>query len=281
MTNEKSAKSKRVSVSKRKLAKTAGEMEEAAVVAATTGTLETIHGAQRLETAGDIAETGAVFLAKGASDLTMAADEKLMSDRMAILSEAVAVAGIADVAQGAEILAGSEDVSVMSALVGMMSVDDIEHGLELARLSGELQTAGEMVEALRMPVLSKLLTDRAARLHEMSVEQIRRAISTDGISQVLATTGKRIGALGENEVEEGMARLTISEAASAQSEAMSKASEDLAVKGIEEMVVAGEITQVARAEAIEGAAEISSGSAVMGAAIAMDEMAATLKEKSE
>jgi hypothetical protein len=78
-----------------------------------------------------------------------------------------------------------------------------------------------------------------------------------------------------------MARLTISEAASAQSTAMSKASEDLAVKGIEEMVVAGEITQAARAEAIEGAAEISSGSAVVGAAIAMDEMAATLKEKSE
>jgi hypothetical protein len=79
----------------------------------------------------------------------------------------------------------------------------------------------------------------------------------------------------------GMARLTLSEAASVESEAMSKASENLAVKGIEELVIAGEVTQAARAEALEGVAEISSGSAVVGAALAMDEMADTLKEKSE
>jgi hypothetical protein len=113
------------------------------------------------------------------------------------------------------------------------------------------------------------------------VEQIRRAISTDGISQVLASSGKRISTLGENEVEEGLARLTLSDAAAVQSEAMSSVSEDLAVQGIEEMVVAGEVTKAARAEAAEGAAEIAGGSAVVGAALAMDEMAATFKEKSE
>ena len=107
MTNDKPTKSKRVSISKRKLANTAGAMEEAAVVAATVGTLEAVHGAEHRKAAGEIADAGSVLLAKGASDITQAADEQVMSDRMAFLSQAVAIAGIADIAQGAEILAGS------------------------------------------------------------------------------------------------------------------------------------------------------------------------------
>jgi hypothetical protein len=74
MAKKKRIKSNRVSISKRKLANTAGEMEEVAVVAATIGMQETVHYAGRLETAGDMAETGAALLAKGASDITQAAD---------------------------------------------------------------------------------------------------------------------------------------------------------------------------------------------------------------
>jgi len=79
MAEKKRIKSQRVSISKRKLANTAGEMEEAAFVAATIGIQETVHGAERLETAGDMSETGAVLLAKGASDITQAADVDVMS----------------------------------------------------------------------------------------------------------------------------------------------------------------------------------------------------------
>jgi hypothetical protein len=103
----------------------------------------------------------------------------------------------------------------------MMSADNIEHGLELARLSGELQTAGEMVAALQMPVLADFLSERAGRLHDMSVEQIRLAISTDGVSQVLAASGERITALGENEVGKDGA-LAVSSAVSEESAAKSK-----------------------------------------------------------
>ena len=202
-----------------------------------------------------------------------------MSDRMAILGQAVAIAGIADVAQGAEILAGSEDVGVMSALVGMMSVEDIEHGLELARLSGELQTASEMLQALKMPVLSTLLAERAARLHEMSVEQIRRAISTDGISQVCRHRRKTDWHPGRKRGTGRHGTPDFLGGGFRRERGNVKASENLAGRGIEEMVIAGEVTKAARAEAIEGVAEISGGSAVVGAAIAMDEMADTLKEK--
>jgi hypothetical protein len=281
MTGEKSTKSKRVSISKRKLADSAGEIENVAATAAFTGVQEATLGADRLVAAEDMAAAGAAMLAQGASDVTQAVDQKIMSDRMAILSDVVGVAGMADVAEGVAILAKSEDVKVLSALVGMMSTDGIEHGMELARLSGELQTASEMVEALKMPVLADLLSKRAARLHEMSVEQIRLAISTNGYSQILAATGQQISDLGENEVDEGMTRLTVSRAASEESAAMSIASDDLAAQGMEEMILAEKVGQAARLEANEGVSEISAGSAVVGAALALDNVAATLKKKSE
>jgi hypothetical protein len=281
MTINKTTKSRRVSVSKRKLAETADQMEGAAIVAAITGEQEVIHGTEQLNEAREMEEVGTAFIAKGASDVTRAVDEKVVSQRMAVLSDVVATAGVVDVAEGAEMLAASEDVGVVSALVGMMSREDIEHGLELARLSGELHTASELMNSLKMPVMAAFLTERAVRLHEMSIEQIRLAISTDGVSQILSAAEKRITTLGENEVEEGMVRMAVSEAVTAESAARSKASEDLAVQGIQEMVIGAEVSEAAREEAVEGTAEISSGSAVIGAALAMDDMAAALKEKSE
>ena len=281
MAKNKLAKSQRVSVSKRKLNEKADALEKAAVVTGVQGELEAIHGAERLDAAADMAAAGAVVMGKGASDLTRAEDTMLMSQRMAVLSDVVSAAGAADVAQGAAMLATSEDVTVMSALIGLMSVDDIEHGLELARLSGEMQTAGELIESLKMPVLSVFLAKRAARLHEMSVEQVRLALSTRAVSEVLASAGQKISALGENEVDEGVARLTVSAVVSEESAAMANASTELAVQGLEEMAMGAEIGKAARMEALESAAQISTGSATVGAALAMDEVAASLKKKSE
>jgi hypothetical protein len=281
MAKNKLAKPQRVSVSKRKLNEKADELETSAVVAGIQGELETIHGAKRLDAATDLAAAGAVVMGKGASDLTRAEDTRLMSERMAVLSEVVSAAGAADVAQGAAMLAASEDVSVMSALVGLMSADDIEHGLELARLSGEMQTAGELIESLKMPVLSVFLARRAARLHEMSVEQIRMALSTRAVSDVLASAGQKMSTLGENEMEEGVARLTVSAVVSEESVAMANASNELAAQGLEEIVAGAEIGRAARVEVMESANQISTGSAAVGASLAMEEVAATLRKKSE
>jgi hypothetical protein len=66
-----------------------------------------------------------------------------------------------------------------------------------------------------------------------------------------------------------------------ESAAMSNASDELAVKGFEEVVVGAEVGKLARAQAMESAAEISSGSAAVGAALAMNEVATSLKKKSE
>lgn len=210
-----------------------------------------------------MAATGAVLMGKGASDLTRAQDVKVMSDRMAVLGDVVGAAGITDIEEGVAMLAASEDVNVVSALMGLMSLEDIEHGLELARLSGEMLTAGELVQAIQMPVLAGFLTKRSARLHEMSLEQIRTAVSTKAVSQVLSAAGSKMEALGANEMNEGVTRLTMSAVAREESAAMSEASDELATKGFEEVVVGAEVGRLARAQAMESAAEISSGSAAV------------------
>ena len=84
-----------------------------------------------------------------------------------------------------------------------------------------------------------------------------------------------------NEVDEGITRLEVAGAVEARSAAMAQASEKLAVDGIEEIIAADELKQAARQEAIGGAKEISEGSAVVGAAIAIDDVATTLKGKSK
>ena len=49
----------------------------------------------------------------------------------------------------------------MSAVVGTMSRADLERGMELARLSGEMQAAGRIVQRMQMRVLASYLADRA------------------------------------------------------------------------------------------------------------------------
>ena len=281
MSSKKLAKSDKVSVSKTQMAETANAMETVAVTAAIAGQMEVMDGAELMQEAGDMARTSAALGMAGASDLTRAVDEKIVAERLGVLSDVVAGAGIVDVAEGAAILAESDDVNVMSALVGMMSEDSLDHGLELARLSGELQTVGELVAELKMPVLSAFLTARSTRLHDMSLEQIHTAVSTQGVSDLLAASGTKIGELGENEVEEGITRLGVAGVAAERSAAMSRASDELAEQGIEEVVAAKVVGQIAREAAIEGAKEISTGSAVVGAAMALDEVATELKEKSK
>jgi hypothetical protein len=116
---------------------------------------------------------------------------------------------------------------------------------------------------------------------EKPTKSKRVSISTDGVSQILASTGQQISDLGENVVEEGITRLTVSKAVSEKSAAISKASDEQAVQGMEEMLLAEKVGQTARAEVNAGAAEISAGAAAMGAALAMDDVLATIKKKSE
>jgi len=274
-------KSQRVSVSKKKLSETAEGLEVAAIVTAVEGEVEIARGAETLQAAGDLVRAGAVELASGASDLTRAEDLELVSERMSTLSEVVAVAGVTDVAQGAEMLASSDDVNVMSAIMGLMSEDDIEHGLELARLSGELMTVSEVVASLQMPVLTEFLYDRGELLQEIAVEQIRMAASTRGLARAMASTGKKIAGLGENEVAEGFARMAVSEGMAIRSEELAIGGAILAEQGIEKVATAAVAGAVAREVVKAGVGEVAQGSMSLGVAAATDAFAEALDDKAQ
>ena len=274
-------KTKRVSVSKTKLAETASGLEMAAAVTGLDGALQVADGAQQLEAAQEVADLGAVELAAGASNLTRAVDAGIVAERMARLSETVAVAGVVDVAEGADMLAASDDVNVMSALVGLMSLEDAEHGLELARLAGELSAIGQVVEGLQMPLLTVFLAARSVRLQEMAVEQIRQAGSTRSLAHAMAATGQKIADMGENEVAEGMVRMAVSQGMAERSAELAFGSEVLAEQSAQELATAVAARQVAKELREAGVDDMAAGSAELGAAVATGEFAEALNKKAE
>ena len=101
----------------------------------------------------------------------------------------VGEAGVDDLAEGAELLMAADDVDAMSAAVGLMGVGDLERGLELGRLAGELQTIGDVVDALEMPVLSAVLGDRGWRLQQIAVDVIIDTITRAPGEITLVTLG--------------------------------------------------------------------------------------------
>jgi hypothetical protein len=119
---------KRVSISKQKLAKQAEAVEEAAVGLAIEGAVEMEEGKETLETGRVAVRLAAAEMAAGASDLTRAEDALLAASRMADLSDVVEAAGAVDMAQGVELLAESEDVKTIGAIISLLSLDDLTTG---------------------------------------------------------------------------------------------------------------------------------------------------------
>jgi hypothetical protein len=169
----------------------------------------------------------------------------------------------------------------MSAVVGLMVVEDFENGLELARLSGELETISDVLERLQLPVLSALLDARGERLQEMAVDSILRAGSSRGLSQAFAAAGQKMSALGENEMAEGVARLTVSAVAAEESAELAETAEMLAAQGVEKMEAAELARQLGREVIADGVAGVAAGAAEMGAAAALDETAQALEDASK
>jgi hypothetical protein len=134
---------------------------------------------------------------------------------------------------------------------------------------------------MQMPVLSIFLAARGERLEDMAVEQIRQAGSTRSLARALASTGQKIGAMGEGEMAEGLVRITVSEGMAERSAELAVAGEILAERGVEEVAAAAEAGQLAREIAAEGAADMAAGSAELGAAAATEGFAEALEEKSK
>ena len=273
--------SKTVELSKQELAETAILADREAKALALEGSELESAGIQTLQDAGDVMRVGAVATAVAASDLTRAVDAAVVADRLSTLSGIVETAGIDDISQGADLLAHSEDVEAMSAIVGLMSYGDLERGLELARMAGELRAISDVTDALKMPVLTAVLADRGERLQQVAVEVILQAAATRSLSHVIADTGRMIGDLGENEIDEGVVRIAASEAAAQRAEELAAASDLLAARGTVAAGVAVTAGDMVREMVVEGASDLAAGAADMASSEELDDLAQTLAARAE
>lgn len=273
--------SKSVKISKQDLAETAIQADQDAKALALEGSEREQAGIETLQAAGDVARLGTAAVAAGASDLTRAVDSAVVADRLSTLSDVVETAGITDMSQGVDLLAHSEDVVAMSAMVGLMSADDLERGLEIARMAGELGAIGNVADALEMPVLSAVLADRGSRLQSIAVEVILQAAATRSLSHMMSSTGREIGEMGEDEIDEGVLRVTTAEVAAKRAEELATESAMYAARGVVVGAAGMAAGDLAREMVVEGASEMAAGAADMASSEVLDDMAQTFAAEAE
>ena len=238
---------------KQEIKETAAAVELVAEETAVDGALKAAEGVDELRNAELVGLMGRVVMAAGASDATHGVDEMIVAERAAVLSEAVAEAGVTDVAEGAMLLAASDDIAVQSALIGSLGIDDLTEATDLGLIAGQLESAGEVVGALDMPVLSAFLADKSAELQEIALDKMYRSAAKRILASSVGASGTMVEELGSNEVAEGLTRLVVSDA-------MFVESEELAAEGI---------------------VDIAEGSAELGAASVMETAVESLEEDEE
>jgi hypothetical protein len=273
--------SKKVVVSKQQLTKQGEELEAVGTVAEVVGAVAVAEGLENLSVAQTAVQVGVKSVAAASSDLTRAADAAIVSEKVQELSDIVGAAGVNDVEQGVDLLLQSDNVKAMGAIVSLMSNEELERGMELARLAGELSVAGGVVDVLDMPVLAEFLAERGARLQEIAVDQLLRYTGTRALAGALKDTGKEIEEMGQQEVEEGLVRVAVSEVAAERSAQLAAASDALASRATDELITAAIAREVAQEAVVEGVTAIAEGSAVAGAGEATAAMGEALDARAQ
>ena len=158
--------------------------------------------------------------------------------RRASMGELESAAGVNDLMQGADMLAASEDITTMSAVVHALNEEDLEEVIEIGAISGELAVLSDVLAAMDMATMADFLLGRSQRLRELAVDNILRYGAVRALSESLRETSATVGALGEEEVAEGEARLDLAEAASANSQALAEAGEEMIAEGLATLAAA-------------------------------------------
>jgi hypothetical protein len=231
------------------------------------------EGVDKIAVARDIADGSREALVEGARDVTRGADTMRAARVTAALSQVVAEAGANDIAQGATLLATSDDLAVQSALVSKLSQEDLGIGMDLAAIAGQLWTASDVVSALDMPVLAGFLEEKGESLQGIAVEILLRFGATSVLADYIQQTGAAVGDLGVGEMDEGIARLNISQKMDAASEELVEKSGELTAQGLVSMAVASEMRDVAQDFVVDGASQIAAGAQDIGKAEAMNSAA--------
>jgi hypothetical protein len=116
---------------------------------------------------------------------------------------------------------------------------------------------GDLAQRMGMPVLAAFLIDRSSKLRGISVENLLRYSGTRALSEAMARAGARVSDRGAGEVAEGVTRLAVAGYMAGRSEELSAECAVQAALGAVELGAAQEITEAARATALEGVGKIA------------------------
>ena len=77
----------------------------------------------------------------------------------------------------------------------------------LASLSGQLDVAANVVELMRMPVLSAFLDAKGQQLRGLAVNEIGRAMAAAALAEGMDALSDRLAAIGLSEIAEGISEI--------------------------------------------------------------------------
>lgn len=263
-------KTKAVAVSKKEKKQA---LQTAAAITAVEGAAQAADGAQLVVAGRELAGVALQATASAASDLTRAQDAARVAQRVGELGRVVGAAGEADLAQGIGMMSTASEIQSLSAAFRALSNEDLEQGLRIGRISGELAIISDAAGLLNMPVMARVLDERAMALQQIGVEVLVQYMLGREMSKALEAKGIEVGAFGANEAAEGMARLALSEAAAERAEDLEEMSVELTMRGVDSAIEAGQAADAARTVADAGISDIAQGAATVGAGVAMDAMA--------
>jgi hypothetical protein len=139
---------------------------------------------------------------------------------LAGIGAVVGVAGDLDVAQGEDALAVAQRLEVQSDVIDALTSNDLDRSMDLGAIAGQIAVAAEIVYSLQMPELAAFLRAKSEDLHDLAVEGVERYGAGRVLSDEMLAASNEIGALGANEMLEGMARQDVADAALAASDEM-------------------------------------------------------------
>jgi hypothetical protein len=143
-----------------------------------------------------------------------------MAQAMADIGTVVGVAGILDVEQGESALEVAQRLEMQSDVVSALSDNDLDRSMDLGAIAGQIAVAAEIVFSLQMPELAAFLRAKSEDLHDLAVEGVERYGASRVLSDAMLDASNEIGALGANEMLEGLARQEVADAAFAASDDM-------------------------------------------------------------
>ncbi len=194
----------------------------------------------------------------------------LAARRLAEESEAAVKEGVLALASSAQLFQTSNEIGALSATADRLSEGDLAGGLELARVAGDIGAVSLVLSQLEYPTLAAILQACSERLRDLSAEELVRANRVSEMANALVSAGAEIEALGQDEVEAGVARLILAKAMAERSAASAAAGVSLAAKSSDETARAAKLAAKAAAAEAAQAAQTAQLNALQASAPAVE-----------